>query len=727
MSRRERLLLLIGGMCWLGGCGSDGEGIATDTQTTLTATDTFVVDAGSDVEVSAGDVSLPVADVQGETEAEADADVVTPPTEVPIVASEAFLARRAEYLEACLAKTEGGTGGIYGQACRVHAGLSDLNDTVIDAAIAKLVAREDTADFRLTGLMRLLYLDNATGALGDERRASIEAAVLAFKFWLDEPGKDGMAYWTENHQILFHSSELLAGQRWPEVAFGNDGKTGREHYDHAKPRVLRWLNLRGRFGFSEWHSNVYFNEDIPAVANLADFAEDKEIQRKAAMVLDVIALDLLANSYRGFFATTAGRTYPSKYIGGLKDSTREAQYLLTGLGSIGSPDNFGATHLATGGHVAPPLLEGLAAGLVAGTEHRQRDSFAIDHGPTLAGVSFDANLDDVAVWAGLSAIAAPQTIDGSMQIMDDYDLWDGFLFGSLPAEMLELLVSLVGTPDLIDLALELEPLGRGMALEAVDTYVYRTPDYQLAAAQDWKPGLWSAQTKMWQATLDEQAFVLAVYPVDLGVGDIEDVNLDAAWNGGWMPRVTAHRQVAIVQYGPASGGGLMSQLATTKPLHAYFPRAAFDEVVEQAGWTIGRSGDGYVALWCSEPTSWGEESDYELVVDADGATFVVELGSAAEHGSFDAFVAAITGAAISVTDKVRYTSPALGEMAVGWTGTLTVAGDEVDVGPHERWQSPFAQQAYGKDRLVVSWEGEALELDFSGAGVRRVVQRTETP
>ena len=38
--------------------------------------------------------------------------------------------------------------------------------------------------------------------------------------------------------------------------------------------------------------------------------------------------------------------------------------------------------------------------------------------------------------------------------------------------------------------------------------------------------------------------------------------------------------------------------------HAYFPQDHFDEVVQTGGWTIGRKGDGYVALWSHRPTVW---------------------------------------------------------------------------------------------------------------------------
>ena len=65
----------------------------------------------------------------------------------------------------------------------------------------------------------------------------VEAAFLGFKFWLDEPGIDGMCYFTENHQILFHVTGYLSGQYWRERTFANSGLTGQQQMARALPRI----------------------------------------------------------------------------------------------------------------------------------------------------------------------------------------------------------------------------------------------------------------------------------------------------------------------------------------------------------------------------------------------------------------------------------------------------------------------------------------------------------
>jgi len=653
-----------------------------------------------------GDSTGPVPD--GETgsvpDGRAGQDVVL----IPVEPSPAYLGRKQEYLEYCNA-ADGPGGGIYGQSCRLAMGESTFNEGAIDAACEKVNARKDTADFSVAGLVRLLYLDRTVGTLTDETRTQIETTLLDFRYWFTEPGDDKMCYWTENHQALFHSGELLAGQLFPDVVFSNSGMTGADHVAHAEPLVERWLDERGRFGFSEWHSNVYFNEDVPALVNLVDFAESEVIRTKAAMVLDIVAFDLLNNYYKGRFATTHGRTYPSKFLDGLKDSTQETAWLLTGLGTYSSKDNFSGAFIATSSHVPSPLLEAIAEDCRESHEHRQRDSISVVEGPEF-GIGYEET-NDIVFWAGMAGLVAPEVINGTVAMLDDYSLWTGFLFGDIPEPFDSMLKQMAGTPELEQLAWELERVSRGIALESVSTYTYRTPDYQLSGAQDHKPAFWSSQTQMWQATLDDRAFVFTSFPAnmeELGT----DLQFGGAWIGGWMPRITMEKNVGVIQYRKDSAP-LLDDYLTADYLHAFFPKSGFDEVLEQGSFVFGRKGDGYVALGSENPVHWSEDNDYELIADVQENVWVVELGSADESGSFEEFVAAVASAGLTFGEKVSYDSPSLGLVEVGWEGPFTVAGQGIDLAPYPRWDNVYCDHEFGLDVTVFEDDGVRLVFVFA--------------
>lgn len=643
-----------------------------------------------------------------------------PYAEIPLEAGDAYLARQAEYLDHCHAANGPGEGGLYGQLCRVARG-DDINLDAVDEAVAKVTAREDTSDFTVAALLRMLYLDDRTGALDAGTRALVEDTVLGFKYWIDEPGADKMCYWSENHQALYHSNEILAGQRFPDTVFPNSGMTGAEHVAHGEALAERWLDLRGRLGFSEWHSNVYFNEDIPALVNLADLAEDATIRTKAAATLDLLAFDMLNSYYKGYFAVPKGRTYESKFLDGLSDSTTEALWIMTGRAGYESTGNFSATFLATAdGYFTPEMLEDIGASTREIHEHRQRDGWDIADGPAY-GIGYE-DPDDIVRWAGMVALAAPEVIEGTVEMLDELDLWDAFLFGDLPPEALGLLEIGIANDTLDDLAEELSPLSRGIALQSMSTYVYRTPCYQLAGAQDYHPGDWGAQTQMWQATLDGDRYVFTSYPTDISIGDA-GMTFATEWTGSWMPRATFHRNVGVIQYRQQTME-LVENWFTSDHTHAYFPRERFDEVVQDGHWTIGRADEGYVALWSHNDTEWDPENPVELVAPGGDNVFVVELGSALHSGSFDEFVAAVTAAAVECCDPVRFDSPSQGPIEVGWEGPMTAGGADVDLGPFLRWDNEYARTEHGSWVTRIEQHDRRLELDFEG-GRRRLLVNTQ--
>jgi hypothetical protein len=361
------------------------------------------------------------------------------------------------------------------------------------------------------------------------------------------------------------------------------------------------------------------------------------------------------------------------------------------------------------------MLEAIGEDVAGRNEHRQHDGFDVADGPGW-GVGYQSQ-EDVIVWAGMDGLIAPEVIEGTFAMVEDLDLWDAFLFGDLPDELLTLIRAAMESGTLPELATTLEPISRGICLEGMDTYVYRTPDYQLAGGQDYHPAWWSAQTIMWTATLDDEAFVFTSYPSDLGGTSGQE--LAGEWIGSWLPRVTLYENVGVVQY-RTMPVPLADDYLSSDHTHAYFPRGRFDEVIQVGGWPFGRKGDGYVALYSEHATSWAEDNDYELIAEGETNTWIVEMGSTEESGSFDAFVAAIAAAAVEVGDPVRYESPSQGLVEVGWEGPMTLAGADADLGPYPRWDNGYAQVEVGGTVTRIDREDLRLVLDFD-AGERHLL------
>lgn len=167
--------------------------------------------------------------------------------------------------------------------------------------------RYDCADFRLVCVLRTLY--SFSHLLSESTLHAMEDCVLNFKYWMDEPGQDSMCYWSENHQLLFAVCEYLAGQKYPDRVFPNSGLTGKQHRQKAAERIERWMQRRFSFGFVEFHSNTYYEEDAAPLSLLIDFCEDTGMVLHAKMLMDLLMLDLALHSFQGRFCAASGRCY----------------------------------------------------------------------------------------------------------------------------------------------------------------------------------------------------------------------------------------------------------------------------------------------------------------------------------------------------------------------------------------------------------------------------------
>ena len=228
------------------------------------------------------------------------------------VAPTGYELRREAFFEETI---NSGSRNTYSEVMRLARSVAP-DESKIQDDLNRMNDRLDTADFKLPAVLWMLYRYSDSELLSEQILTNAKESILAFKYWPDEleteadpVDTDDMVYWTENHFILFSTGAYLAGQLYPDEVFAASGETGAQKMETFRPRLMRWLELRYRSGFSEWLSNVYYDEDLAALANLVDFCADKEIARRATMVLDLMLADLACNSFRGCFASTHGRSY----------------------------------------------------------------------------------------------------------------------------------------------------------------------------------------------------------------------------------------------------------------------------------------------------------------------------------------------------------------------------------------------------------------------------------
>ncbi|PKO16091.1 MAG: hypothetical protein CVU39_08665 [Chloroflexi bacterium HGW-Chloroflexi-10] len=659
---------------------------------------------------------------EGDPDPKRPAEGDVPFAQEPIAAT--FAERRQIYFDWILEQTTpDDRGGVWVDIGKLAAGAQSINPIALQAALDFVNQREDPSDFAMTSLIRLYYLYQGSGKLSTEQEAALRDAILNWCYWLDEPNPTLVQMWTENHQILNHSIEYLAGQLFPDEIFTNNGKSGRWHMEHAEGLIRQWIDLRARTGFAEWDSETYYPEDLGALFNLVDFADDTEIATLSTMLVDVILFDIAVDSFYGHFATSHGRVTPAsiKTAGG---TVTTLNALVWGQGRITSAGNMAVIGLVTSPkYQIPPVIEALALDNPEVYRNYERDSFPIADA-ALYGLDIN-DVNDMPLFWGMGAFTQPEIIAHTIHTADVWNLWHYDEFKDLKsiAKVLQKINALPLASRLLD------PDTNGMLMSEVNKVTYRTPDAMLSSAQDFRKGEKGYQQHIWQATLSPYAVVFATNPDSMRT---DDKQRPSYWmSNGRLPRSGQVDNVLIALH------DIDRYPSAPKPLetrhyaftHAYFPKWAFDEVREAAaesggGWIFGRVGEGYVALYSHLPYQWtssGVDAEQEVIALGRRNVWICQVGRAAVDGSFEEFVAGISNAKLEVKGlQVRFDSPGNGMLQFDWDGDLNLDGVVVPLDGYPRWENPYTNMEFDSQKLRIVYNEHSLELDF--ANVTRVMK-----
>jgi hypothetical protein len=624
-----------------------------------------------------------------------------------------------------------------------------------DRLFDKMAALEDTRDFDGLYLLNLLLGYGDHPMLPDELVRKVEDALIAFKFWYTEPTPPGILdnsyYWTENHQIIFHTIEYLMGQEYPDTVFGSDGKTGAVHLQHARALILRWIDHRARFGFGEWHSNVYYQKNLTPLLTLVEYADDEGIRTRAAALLDLLLFDMAMHTFRGAFGVTHGRSYKKDKMTSLHDDTWNGVKLLFDTStyeyqSTGAAD---AVLLARARRYRLPEAVRRAARTEAAVVDRERMGIDIDEdGPweenpqAPYGFSF-SDPDDLTIWWGMSAVTPWPVVPLTIRTLEDYNLWNTTNFAPFDG-----LRPFTTDPKLAQqLSINVNCMLNFALLKEVNTYTYRTADYLLSTVVDYRKGCFGSQIHSWQATFDANAVVFTTHPFRPPLASTvwsDDEEDGSYWTGeASIPRSAQFENVAVHIYTPRYRPKNLSPFEYFRyelHTHAYFPQDHFDEVgrepaIETGDWTFGRFRDGYIALYSYRPTEWvaydpeiyatnGMVLPFDLVAPGGpNNVWIVEVGSKDEWGSFDAFRGAIAASRVDVTPlgapshwstsfEVAYDSPSRGRVTFAWDAPFVVNGVEMPLADFPRYDNPWAQTELNTLQTRIDVDGHGIEVDF---------------
>lgn len=161
-------------------------------------------------------------------------------------------------------------------------------------------------DFVAIRLIMALYEPRCYDKLSDSLKADLK------RFFLQKDFQSKHA--SENHSNMFRVSRLLAAQFYKGEYFENYGMTAEELYAIDTKWINDFLNFRAGYGWAEFDSCGYMNEEFLIIDTLYNYTEDPEMKLKAQMMLDVLLLDMMGDSLDALYGGAHGRIYEGMAI-----------------------------------------------------------------------------------------------------------------------------------------------------------------------------------------------------------------------------------------------------------------------------------------------------------------------------------------------------------------------------------------------------------------------------
>jgi hypothetical protein len=488
-----------------------------------------------------------------------------------------------------------------------------IDSLILDSLLTALPSRF-TQDFLIVELVRVLFYSNN---LYDDR---ILAVLDTIPFWIND-GDITRNYWSENHMIMWMSSEWLLHERY-----------GRPIDNTLYPRIIHYLELKKEYGFYEFFSSTYSPYTLSGLLNLYDFSEDTIIKQLAMEVAQKLLMDLLKpTTDLGVFYPAAGRNYPSKYEKAYGQNHSSLIYLLTGFGEVPTTATHAGAFLAT---------SSLPIDVVWNSWTPTMDTLITVGHSIDSSFSIHSNIiprDRLIFQWSSTGYAYPSIIQETFQLLNDSSMWkhkDWQIIEPLSA------ITPANAPSVAEL---LNVITYGTPISGHDLRIFKNNSVALMSIVDLFKGKVGFQKWPVAATVGTTAVHTQSGEVNLNWSDRE-----ANVQNTHLPHVEQRSNLALVMYRPEPIPSLVTLFAGDlfgdKTVSLFWDDAAYDEIVEDGNWLMGRQNENYVAVRrsCTEKinTWWACGTDR-------GQTWVIMVGDSSMNGDFTNFQNSIAQAQFS--------------------------------------------------------------------------------
>ena len=505
--------------------------------------------------------------------------------------AQTFEDRRQEYIDSAITNFNGSAITV-----QAYEGVT-VDQAELDHIYSEMLTRS-TIDFQIVKLVRTMFLGGGT------YDSQIVPQLNLVPYWVNY-GDTLRGYWSENHMIMWMSSDWLIHER-----------TGRPIDANLENRLKHYLQLKIDHGFYEFFSSTYAPYCLSGILNLADFAENTEIQSLAETAAKRLLSELLMpTNDLGVFFPAAGRNYSGKYESPYGQNHNSLIWLLTGLGPAPSEASHAGGFLATTSIDLSEVTNSWTSSL----DTIMSIGHSLDSGMVLNQNM--AHVDRMMLQWSSGAYFHPDVVTETVQFIVDSNLWDHVDFA--------LLAPLSGQPveNYLGISEALDELSMSSVISGQDVAIFKEGPVVLTSIQDF----WKGKVGYQQWPICANVGQTSIYPnsgeVPTDWGQINSNNANAH-----LPYVEQHHNVALVMYRPQEVSALLGFTDKTVALH--WPDTAFDEVIENDMWLIGRQADGYVA---ARRSCTDEVNGVPACPTNSGQTWIIVVGNEDMYGSFSNF------------------------------------------------------------------------------------------
>lgn len=584
----------------------------------------------------------------------------------------------------------------------------DLNNedlSIIDNTLDFIENRYNTSDSRIQSLLRIMY--EYSDILPAVTVSSVKETLLGFKYWMNEPGEDSMYFWSESNQILFASAEYIVGHMYPSEEFTNDGKTGEEHKEIARKRILSWLEQRWLYGFTEWYSDKNYVENIAALSNLIDFSEDEEIIIKSKIILDLLLYDVASQSYKGSFVSTSGKMYDSSKKSGTNSLIRTINQHIWGYELGEDRKGIDSNFIFVNNYEVPDVIK------LIGSDSSEVVVKA-SNGLNITELKTEGlmGIEDEQImmqWA-MESFTNSEVISNTIRYIDKFNMFSNEFLHDLKYMNIGFLKNF----GLLTMASKiLNPKTNGQAIQRANTYTFKNDYFSLSTTQNYHPGEFGNQHYIWSATLSNDLSIFTSHPakplpnidelsdyseysVELGIlpHSIQEENMNLSIYVVPNKQIFDFKKDELVDY-----------------TYAYFPQSKFDETVIEGKYAFGRLGDIYITLIGKNDLNYQLNSDENLIQKGKKTYWITELSSI-EDESFENFMTRIKNNEVVFNEKsITLTYNSYKKLDLTYRGYFKV-NDAIMNTEYKRFNSPYVKADRKPNTVTIEYNGKRLHLDF---------------